>query len=38
MIYNTKESTYANEKVDISTYLTLAVKNTLWCGAIKVVA
>jgi len=37
MIYNTKESTYANEKVDISTYMTIAVNNTLWCGAIKIV-
>jgi hypothetical protein len=36
MIYNAKESTYASEQIDISTYLTLAVKNTLACGAVKI--
>lgn len=38
MIYNTKQSTYASEQVDISTYLTLAVKNVSACGALKIVA
>lgn len=29
MIYNTAVSNYASEQVDISTYLTVAVTNTL---------
>lgn len=37
MIYNTAVSNYANEQVDISTYLTVAVTNVLWAGAIKIV-
>lgn len=31
MIYNTQQSTYAKEQVDISTYLTLAIKNVNSC-------
>lgn len=38
IIYNTKQSTYASEQIDMSTYLTVAVKNVNACGALKISA
>jgi hypothetical protein len=38
MIYNAANSNYASEQVDISTYLTIAVKNVNACGALRVAA